>query len=142
MNALTLWLQRKSSSLCCAANAADQVQFHSVFTCSSTVTLNSKLPYHAKLSALLHECGHIIIYFRRRRRKHARIYGCSYVEWWRNTGRLKAGSKRAKLAVLHEEIGAWDLGEALAKKLRIKVSKRVLDRTRTRALLTYSRDCN
>ena len=42
--------------------------------------------------------------------------------------------------VEYEEISAWDIGEELALKLKIRVSRKMLERYRTSSLLTYTRN--
>jgi len=78
---------------------------------------------------------------RRRRKPKKRVFGCSFNEWWAGTGRYKQGSKKRKLSVMHEELEAWDMGEKLGIRLGVRLSRKVFDRCRTRALLTYGRDC-
>lgn len=138
MNALSSWLQAHSSSLRCVRGEVDHVRFFSS-NASTIVTINAAQSYHCKLSALLHECGHIIIYRRRCRNRHKRVCGASYREWWLESGRLKRGTQRRKLNTYYEEICAWELGEVLARKLNIRVRFKVFERCRTRALLTYTR---
>ena len=127
MDALSSWLEAHSSSLRCVRGEADHVRF----CCSkarSVVTINAAQSYHCKLSALLHECGHIIIYRRRCRNRRSRVCGASYRDFWLGSGRLKRATQKRKLNILHEEICAWELGEALARKLNIRVRFKVFER--------------
>lgn len=142
MNVLEDWLESHSSSLHCAPGVQDHVEFDGENSRASTVSLNCKASYGVRLATLLHECGHIIIFFRRRRNKTKRIFGCSHHEWWSRKGRCRRRTKSLKLSTLEEEIGAWELGERLGKRLGVRFSRKTLERVRTRALLTYTRDCH
>lgn len=137
MNSLRHWLRSHASSLQCVHGQPDHVRF---LACGvrSIVTVNAAQSYQRKLAALLHECGHIIIYRRRRRNCKTRICGATYREWWLETGQLKRGTKRRMLNILYEEICAWELGEKLAQKLKIRLRSKAFDQCRTRALLTYT----
>ena len=141
MNVLKRWLVAHSSVLVRSRGTPDEVKFFAPSSGKSCVRINSKQKSSAQVIALLHECGHIIVYNRRRRRPHKRHCGATFREWWCDTGRCSRGSKKRKLAILHEEIEAWELGEKLAKKLGVRYSPRELELTRTHALLTYTRDC-
>jgi hypothetical protein len=100
------------------------------------VTLDAAQPYQERVAALLHECGHVLVYLRRKRTR-ARVAGATFTEWWNASGRLQKRSKLKRITVLEEEIHAWNLGEKLARRLRIRVCKRVFERCRADALRTY-----
>lgn len=139
MNALSQWLKRHASSVSYSRDVADHVRFYGTRG-RSAVTINSTQSYDAKLAALLHECGHVIIHRRRWRNLKKKVCGISYREWWVGKGRYKSGSNNKKLYTIYEELYAWELGAELAKKLNIRVLSKVYHGSRTRALLTYTRD--
>ena len=101
--------------------------------------LSSRGTYHSRLSTLLHECGHVIVWLRRRRNKTKRVYGASFCEWMEGKGRCRARTKREALAILQEEMAAWDLGEKLARRLKVRLSLTKFESERTRAVLSYLR---
>ena len=137
MNALRHWLRSHASSLQCVHGQPDHVRFLARGV-RSTVTINHAQSYKRKLAAVLHECGHVIIYQRRRRNCKTRICGATYKEWWQGTGGLKRGTKRRMLNTLYEEMLAWELGEKLARKLKIRFCSKTFNQCRTKALITYT----
>lgn len=139
MNALRNWLDMRSFALICRHGVVDHVCFCGNGAKKGIVAINAAQSYQSKLSAILHECGHIIIFQRRRRNPRKRICGASYSDWYLGNGSLKRGTKRQKLNTLYEEVCAWELGEVLSRKLNIRINKKVFERSKTRALLTYTR---
>lgn len=103
----------------------------------SHMHLSSQGSYQSRLATLLHECGHVIVWQRRRRDKTRRVCGASFHEWMQAKGRCRVRTKRVALATLQEEMAAWDLGEKLARRLKVRFSLAHFERERTRALLTY-----
>lgn len=140
MNAIRQWLRRNSSELHYSSTVADEVQFQGLRSKASSVTINRRQSYQTRLVSALHECGHVLIHARRRNDKKRRVAGCSFNEFWHGRGRRKH-AVRLKLSTLQEEIAAWDQGEVLARRLGIRYTRKVFERCRARALLTYARDC-
>ena len=135
MNCLQKWLASKHFKML----ALPGVQDMAIFSPAKVVILNKHSKPQVQLVTLLHECGHVCIYQCRIRRKKRRIAGCSYREWMAEKGRMKRGTCKEALAVLEEEIEAWERGAKLAKRLGISYPKAVMERERVRALMTYTR---
>ena len=122
---LRLWLNRKGYSLFFETGIQDCVYYS-----SKEVFINSRNHPEKKLYTLLHECGHILIDSSGRDRLHTLS---QEVE-------LSMGKKvnrKKRVAVLSEEIEAWKRGEALAKKLKIKINPDRFDKIRADAIISY-----
>jgi hypothetical protein len=142
MEKLKTWLAKRSASLSACPGGRDEVSFlggsHNRF--KVTVSINSKLSYQTRLAVLLHECGHVAIYRKRRRHPTRRVHGCTFREWWNSCGRLKKGTRVRTISTLDEEIAAWELGEELGRRLKIRLARKSFERCRIKCLLTYVRD--
>ena len=143
MNALRVWLRKRSTNLSCTPTASDAVTFTSPSGIAGgicvVVSINSKLAYNIRVAVLIHECGHVAIYHTRRRSPTRRVHGCTLGEWWNGRGRCRKGRLARNLSTLEEELAAWDVGDRLAKKLSVRFSRATFERLRTRCLLTYVR---
>ena len=134
MEKLRAWLVAQGFSLQvrkCAESAVD-------VGCERLVTIDARLSSPALLATLLHECGHVCIFLHRRRRPKARVAGATWSESWKNRGRCSPRARVGRLAELQEEMEAWDRGEALARRLRLRISRRVYERVRLSCLMTYT----
>ena len=145
MNAMREWLRRHGATLTPVAKGADEVEFDldagpKEEGPRAEVRINGRAPYRSRVLALMHECGHVVIFLRRARRRRKRYCGLSYREW-AAADAATLRTKWYKIAVLQEEIEAWSLGEALARKLGVSFSARQLHRHRTRCLMSYVRYC-
>lgn len=129
------WLAAHHCRLTVSSAKRNEALFQEGERCQ--VHLCSGGTYEIRLATLLHECGHVIVWLRRRRDKTKRVYGSSYREWMGAKGRCRGRTRRAELATLQEEMAAWDLGERLARRLKVRVSAAKFERVRARALLTY-----
>jgi len=135
MKKLRAWLEARGFSLelrNCAESAVD-------VGCDKLVTVDARLSPPARVSTLLHECGHVCIFLHRRRWPRVRVAGATWNESWKNRGRCGPRARVGRLAELQEELEAWDRGEALARRLRLRIPRRVYERVRLRCLMTYAR---
>lgn len=135
MEKLQNWLKRHGALLKWNSKSKNEVSFEPL-TSTIHVFIDERLQYQEKLCTMLHECGHVVCYLRRQMRKRKRIDGCSYIEYFNSTNRMHQGRKR-KLAILQDEIAAWDRGEELAARMKIRYSRATLERMRSRSLWTY-----
>jgi hypothetical protein len=134
------WLEKKGYSLSVEPDAKDEVHFEPTLC----VFINSNQSRESKLHTALHECGHILIRKSRMRCGHKgrkRCTGISAVEEQKGIGRYKKSTTRRRMAVMTEEIEAWERGLTLARRLCIKVNKKRFENARIRALMTYCRWC-
>lgn len=95
------------------------------------VVLNSKLHPQRALHISLHECGHIII----GNPKHTERYGMGYSH---ATAKI-TDPKTNRIDILDEELGAWDRGKKLARKLGIKLDQKAYHHDRDTNVITYVR---
>jgi hypothetical protein len=135
MQTVKTWLTAQRCGLTVASTPRNEVVFE--LGKKTHVYVSNRGTYACRLATLLHECGHVIIWQRRRRRKSARVFGASFAEWMYNRGRCRARTRRAALATLQEEMAAWELGEQLARRLNIRFSVKTFEKVRTRAVCTY-----
>jgi hypothetical protein len=127
---LRRWLKRRSFSL------AFSPRFNDVCFERRKVRIQDSLGRERQLHVLLHECGHVLVFLARRRRRTREVAGASYHSWLRLQ---RSGSKAAKLCCLQEEMVAWDRGFKLARRLGIRVAGRKARLQRTRSVMTYVR---
>lgn len=140
MDKIEEWLEKKGYSLSVEPNLKDEVHFEPV----QCVFLNSKQSKESMVHTALHECGHILIRKSRMRNGpngRKRCIGISAREEQKSIGRYKKSTKRRRMAVMTEEIEAWDRGLKLARRLCIKVNKTRFENSRIRALMSYCRWC-
>ena len=135
MNVLEEWLNARGFEFRCERKVDDCVIFDPV----RVVVINRNLSYHLRLVSLLHECGHVAIFVRRRRAGPRRVAGVSRREFEKDTGRCRKRSIARKIATIQEEIAAWDWGQKMAARLGIRYSRAVFERERARCLMTYVR---
>ena len=129
-----MWLRRRGFKLEREAGADDCVCFD-----SARVLINSKASRESQLSALLHECGHVDVLQKRLRNKRRRVAGATLGHWARTSNTKSRRALRVRINVVTEEIEAWDRGEDIARRLRIRYNKKTFQNVRTRALMTYFR---
>lgn len=111
------------------------------------VTLNSRVDPSSLTAAALHECGHILIYEARCRQRTSvkkksqdrPIAGSSLKDNLSNKRRFATNTCKRKVAIVTEEIDAWERGWELGKRLRIRISKTRFENSRIKALMTYMR---
>jgi hypothetical protein len=134
MEKLTLWLRRRGFKLEREAGADDCVCFD-----TARVLINSTASHETQLSALLHECGHVDVFQKRLKNRRARVAGATFGHWARTSNTKSRQALRVRISVVTEEIEAWDRGEVIAKRLKIRYNRKSFQNVRTRALMTYFR---
>jgi len=134
MEKLRAWLKRRGFGLEVQAGAEDCVCFQ-----SAMVSINSRLTPQSRLAALLHECGHVDVLHKRLKNRRKPVAGATLRQWGSTVNPEGMRRMRVRINVVTEEIEAWDRGEAIAKRLKIRYNKKSFDRARTRALMTYFR---
>ena len=136
MNSLRRWLEARGFSLLARPGQDDCA----VFEPCRAVFLDRAKPYQWRLAVLLHECGHVAIFRRRQRAApRRRVAGASRRETEAGVGRCRARSTACKISTLEEEIAAWEWGQRLAARLRVRYSRALFERARARCLMTYVR---
>ncbi len=94
-----------------------------------TSMLDYPLNEAEKLAMLLHECGHV---------DRQRLVVQLGTPW--DNDLLATGKKRTSawyIAVVREEMDAWDAADRLAKRLALKGLSRAMARMRRKCLMTY-----
>ena len=115
------------------AGAADEVCFD-----ARCVTINARAAPGARVATLLHECGHVEVF--RARAKGARVATATLRQWVASfRASASRQSRETRLAVLAEEIEAWEAGARLATRLGVRVPAATTRHVRTRALMSYAR---
>lgn len=132
MERLRLWLKRRSFKLELVAGAFDEVEL-----LSRVVTLDAQASYQKKLSACIHECGHVQIFLSRCKNPRERVCGATLKEDIASVGRCDKRGRRSRIALLQEEMEAWEAGLRLAASLKIRYAKGELERVRTECLMSY-----
>lgn len=129
---LRAWLGSKGFQLCTRPHAEDMVDFG-----ERLVSINASDPYPIRIASALHECGHVLIFLSRCRRPQKRFSGSTLKEQCLLKGRRTPRSRAARIACLQEELDAWDRGLDLAQRLGVRVNKRILEKDRVKALMSY-----
>jgi hypothetical protein len=132
MEKLRSWLSKKGFELRLTPKGEDSVDFS-----ERVVKVNQSDAYPIRLATALHECGHVLIFFSRFRRPQKRFSGSTLREQCLLKGRRKPRSRAARIACLQEELDAWDRGLDLAARLGVRVSKKIVEKDRIKALMTY-----
>lgn len=133
MQKLEAWLDNQGYVLSQQPGVADCA----IVEGAKLVLINRARPYETRLGTLLHECGHVEIHRRRKRRVNCRIAGSSIKEKRGLKGRCKPRTLARDISELDEEIEAWEVGTQLAKALEIKYNRKKFERLRERCLMTY-----
>lgn len=135
MDKLRKWLARNGFSLKLCFREADEVCFS-----TKSVTINSASKPLTRINSLLHECGHVAIWKCRKKNPRKRVCGSTLGASNRiMTSSMKKLNKTDRLALISEEVEAWERGAKLAKRLKIRFSAARFRADRTRALMTYQR---
>jgi hypothetical protein len=135
MEKIRKWLTQNGFSLNLRFRGEDEVCFT-----TRSVTINSASRSWTKINSLLHECGHIAIWKCRRKNSRKKVSGSTLGSSDRiMTSSATKLNKTDRLALVTEEIEAWERGEKLAKRLKIRYSLARFRADRTRALMTYQR---
>jgi len=132
MEKMRQWLAKRRFKLEVRKGAEDSVDFS-----NRLVEIDARRPYQVRLSSLIHECGHVKIFFSRLRNPAARVCGCTLKEQCLSVGRREQRARSSRISTLHEELEAWESGMALAKTLSVRYNKRVVEKDRVKALMTY-----
>lgn len=143
--AVSAWLRRRGFSLTLARDGRNEVDFD-----AKEVSVSSRVSEEAQLQTALHECGHVLVYLSRRRRKRLPIAGLTFHEWSQvstslldgKASKITVARTRAALAILWEENEAWKRGHKLGKRLglaRLKGFGKAYRRESVRALMSYVR---
>ena len=127
---LRVWLKKRGFSLKLLP-AESEVCFE-----KKSVTLQRNLTLNSKVATLLHECGHVLVYLARRRSKGVKVAGASWRDWQKLDGKR---NKLSCLLELQEEMVAWDRGEKLGQRLRLKLPSKYQTVVKTKALMSYVR---
>jgi len=94
-----------------------------------TITLSSRSSPERVLHYALHECGHAII--------GQRLPGERYGFGYSHATAKKMYKVSNKIDILDEELGAWEHGRELAKKLGVKIDILSYNATRNEKIMTY-----
>ena len=136
---LKKWIHRQGFKLSQEPGQTDCVLFDPV----NAIFINSKSSRDSRIATILHECGHIMVRSGRHnaheRESKNPIVGVTFTELEDGTGRYRPKSKSKAIAIITEEIEAWNRGWHLKKRLKIRISKKRFDAIRTKALMTYMR---
>ena len=97
------------------------VDFH-----DKNIVITSRQRPELKLYTLLHEVGHVII---RSHAEYRRKFPC-----YNNT--LRA-NKKERVCTIEEEVMAWHTAYELAGTLKIRINKKIFERDKTSALMSY-----
>lgn len=135
MERVRAWLAQRGFDLTVKKGADSQVEFFD----GRGVLIDGRLSPPARLATLLHECGHVSIFLARRRSKRTRVAGATWGEFLLSYGRCKPGVSVGRVSEVQEELEAWDRGEALARRLRVRLARPVFERVRTRCMMSYVR---
>ena len=133
MQKLNMWLKKRDVVLKWITSNREQVIFNPK---GIEVFIDKRANYQVRLATLLHECGHVDCYLERCKNKRKNIDGLSHSEYFSLSGRMKKYRIRT-LAILQDEIAAWDRGEKLARNLKIRFSRKIFERERSMSLWTY-----
>jgi hypothetical protein len=120
------WLHKQGFALDIGYKQQNEVCFE-----TKVVSINSRLSLGSQVVTLLHECGHILIFNRRRRNPSKRIAGATLHKW------IKHGYSKF-VPTLMEEIEAWERGLTLASRIRVRKPKN-FGLIRTQCIMSYVR---
>ena len=138
--AIQSWIKKKGFKFISSPGLTDAVMFG-----VDCVFINSQPCRDSKIATMLHECGHILIREARQRADEAGsitpVVGVTQREFESGTGRYTHKSKRKSVAVVTEEIEAWERGWNLGRRLKVRMSRKKYENTRIKALMTYMRWC-
>lgn len=85
-----------------------------------SITINHKNKIENQLYAILHECGHMVLFLNK---KYPEKYSYIYkVDLFLNKNKSMTKSKRYQVETISEEIEAWHRGFNLAKRLNIYIN--------------------
>ena len=132
MEKMRQWLRKRGFTLNVSEKAEDCVDF-----ASRSVVINRESSYQIKLSSLIHECGHVRIFLSRVRNPYNRICGSTLSEQCFLVGRREPRGRSSRISMLQEELDAWESGESLARSLAVRYNKKLLEKDRVTALMTY-----
>ena len=138
MEKLKTWIKRRGYTLVLEPGVDDRVECEDV----KKVHLNSRQGKNSLLSLFLHECGHILIYEARSKQTSVKarpIAGCNRRDYLSNKRRYGKNTCKRKVAIVTEEIEAWERGWELGRRLSIRLSKQKFENVRIKALMTYMR---
>lgn len=120
------WLCEKGYEVLLETDGEDAVYFD-----CSQIVINSRNHIEKRLYILLHECGHILI----NNNSSSRVFSLSH-DTAAVMGSRKVSRKR-RVAKLTEEIEAWRRGEALSRRLGIKINEEKFDKIKADAIISY-----
>ena len=136
MKKLSAWLKRKGFKIRFRPGSSDEVNWKPKF-----VQINSRTTKTTQVAVCLHECGHVLINESRlkqsKQKKQRKIAGASYQEDEMSKGRMSRNTYTRKIAIITEEIEAWERGWNLSKRLGLKISRKKYENVRIKALMTY-----
>ena len=124
------WLAKRGFELRLGGRL-DRVNFNEM-----TVYVSTRQSAKQRLHSALHECGHVVLFGLRAQRKRHAYAGAAWSRWARSRQR----SMVERILVLEEEVEAWRRGEALGRRLRLRLAPIKAQEThRARCLETYAR---
>ena len=101
-----------------------------------SVHVSTRQPAKRRLHSALHECGHVDLFRLRVLRRRRAYAGATLRRWAKNRRRSVA----ERVLVLEEEVEAWRRGEALGRRLGLRLASATAQEVhRTKCLETYAR---
>ena len=101
------------------------------------VSISRKQISRHQYYSLLHECGHVDLLTGPESTRRGEPYG--YLDLW--YGKCNSRTLRHRVAIVMDEISAWNHGEVLAKKLGLSIDTNKYRDFRNRNLKTYFEWC-
>lgn len=136
LSRLRHWMSKRNIRLRLDADVQDSY-IENCDTGSGEIRINTRQTREKQIVAALHECGHALVGASRRRQPRRRVAGSSHLEFVTGRGRWARDTHRRHLAVINDEMEAWERGELLAKRLSIRVKSSLFEEERSKALVTY-----
>ena len=117
INKVVKWLKRKNYDVVFHHYLEDQMS-----ETEREVFISSRYSKETQLFGILHECGHLLL---RQHDKHKKLFPAviNYDETYHHKNKQALSTKGYIIDFIHEEILAWDEGEKLSKRLKLKLDK-------------------
>ena len=132
MEKVRAWLARRGFELTLGGRC-DYVDY-----VEGVVNISTRQSAKMQLHSALHECGHVDLFRLRALQKRRTYAGAAWRRW---AGRFQGFRSRTdRLLVLEEEVEAWRRGEAVGRRLKLRLpSVKAQEAHRSRSLCTYVR---
>jgi hypothetical protein len=137
LNKIINWINQYNFKIVFDKSSNQEIDFN-----MKIIKINKNTKLLSQIITLLHECGHLLIYNERQKYKNKIILNLNWKEWKQIFIKKIRRLKRIKIAILEEEIEAWNRGAKLAKKLCIKIPCKSWNYHKIRSLLTYTKYTN